>query len=116
MSAVTREDWPEQIESEDQLDELLTRPSAPLLQFIKTVSSPLLILGAGGKMGPTLAVLAKRAALAANHPLEVIAVSRFSDNRAQEWLDKNGVKTLSRDLLLTDSLDRLPETENIIYL
>jgi len=116
MNEITREDWPEQIESEDQLDKLLTRPSAALAQFIKTVSSPLLILGAGGKMGPTLAVLAKRAADAANYPLDVIAVSRFTDNGAQTWLEGRGVKTLSRDLLLANSLDDLPETENVIYL
>ncbi len=108
--------WPEKIETEEQLDALLTRPSAALVEFIRTVSSPLLILGAGGKMGPTLAVLAKRAADAANHALDVTAVSRFSDTRARQWLESQGVKTLSCDLLATNSLQQLPEAENMIYL
>src|SRR5207249_6463662 len=53
---------PEQIETEGQLDEWMTRPRPALVAFTKTLSSPLLILGVGGKMGPTLAVLARRAA------------------------------------------------------
>ena len=107
---------PEKIETEEQLNELLTRPNGSLVEFIRTLSSPLLILGAGGKMGPTLAVLAKRAAEAANHPLDVIAVSRFSDTRARQWLEKHGVKTRSCDLLGERSLQQLPEAENVIYL
>lgn len=67
------------IVSEEQLDDLLTSPRAQLVEFIRTVRSPLLILGGGGKMGPSLAVLARRAAEAAGHPLQVITVSRFSD-------------------------------------
>ena len=56
---------PATIDDETQLDDLLTRPSAELTRFITSVASPLVILGAGGKMGPTLAVLARRAAVAA---------------------------------------------------
>lgn len=67
-------------------------------------------------MGPTLAVLAKRAADAARHPLEIIAVSRFSDPSAKQWLETRGVKTLSCDLLDHEALARLPETQNLIYL
>src|SRR3546814_3785722 len=48
---------------------------------------------------PSLAVLAKRAADLAKHPLEVLAVSRFSNPAAREWLEKRGVKTISCDLL-----------------
>src|SRR5690606_8717542 len=50
-------DLPTQIDSEDVLDELLTRPGEALIDSVRTIASPLLILGAGGKMGPTLAVL-----------------------------------------------------------
>ena len=107
---------PARIENEEQLDELLTRPSAALVDWIRTVSSPLVILGAGGKMGPTLAVLAKRAAEAASHPLEVIAVSRFSDERARQWLEGRGVATRSCDLLQEESLTQLPDAANVIYL
>jgi hypothetical protein len=108
--------WPERIETEEQLDELLTRPSAALVEFIQTLSSPLLVLGAGGKMGPTLAVLAKRAANAANHPLEVIAVSRFSDAGTRAWLERHRVKTIACDLLAAPAVETLPDADTIVYL
>ena len=51
---------PEIIRDEAELDAVLTQPSPTLRDFISQVNSPLVILGAGGKMGPTLAVLAKQ--------------------------------------------------------
>jgi nucleoside-diphosphate-sugar epimerase len=113
---VLSEDFPEVIETEDQLEEVLSRPSSTLVEFIKTVGNPLVILGAGGKMGPSLAVLAKRAALAANHPLTVFAVSRFTDPIARQKLEQQGVSTISCDLLNDKSVASLPDTANVLYL
>ncbi len=107
---------PVAIRTESDLEENLTRPSAALTAFIKTVSSPLLVLGAGGKMGPTLAMLARRAADAAGHPLEIIAVSRFSNATSRDWLEARGVKTVSCDLLNAEAIARLPDAQNLIYL
>ncbi len=107
---------PHLIRTEPELEEVLTLPSRGLVEFIKELSSPLLILGAGGKMGPTLCVLARRAAEVAGHRLEVVAVSRFSDDRARRWLETREVKTASCDLLDVNSLARLPDALNIIYL
>jgi nucleoside-diphosphate-sugar epimerase len=107
---------PDLVTTEAELEELLTRPSAGLAGFIKSLSGPLLVLGAGGKMGPTLAVLARRAAEATAHPLEVIAVSRFTDPQARAWLEERGVTTLGGDLLLAETLARLPDAANILYL
>jgi dTDP-4-dehydrorhamnose reductase len=104
------------IETEETLDEVLTHPSIALIEFIKTLSSPLVILGAGGKMGPSLSVLAQRATEVAGHSLEVIAVSRFSDKNTRLWLERRGVRTISCDLLDRSSLDHLPDAKNIIYL
>lgn len=107
---------PEVIDSEEALDDVLTRPRAELISFIKTVSSPLLVLGAGGKMGPTLAVLARRAAEAAGHKLQVIAVSRFSDAAARRWLEDRGIKTANCDLLDAGAMRELPDAKDIVYL
>lgn len=107
---------PEQIENETDLDELLTRPRPPLVEFIRQVRSPLLVLGAGGKMGPTLAVLARRAAAAAGQPLRVIAVSRFTRAAARAWLESQGVETIACDLFDRDEIARLPNANDIIYL
>jgi nucleoside-diphosphate-sugar epimerase len=87
-----------------------------LVEFIKGVSSRLLILGAGGKMGPTLAVLTKRAAAEAGHSLEVVAVSRFGDGPAKEWLEARGVRTVCANLLEAKEVGALPEAKDIIYL
>ncbi len=109
-------DHPEFIATEPELEEILTRPGAPLIAAIKSYSSPLLILGAGGKMGPTLAVLARRAAEAAGHPLDVVAASRFTDAASRQWLEARGVRTVSCDLLDAQSVAALPDSGNILYL
>ncbi len=109
-------DLPAFIPNETELADLLTRPSAALVEFIPRLRSPLVILGAGGKMGPTLAVLARRAAEAARHTLEVIAVSRFSDVAARRWLEDRGVHTVAADLLDRAAIATLPDSENVAYL
>lgn len=115
-TAPARSGVPERIDTEDALDDLLSRPRPELVEFIRTVRGPLLILGAGGKMGPTLALLAKRAADAASSPLEVVAVSRFTDPRTRNWFARRGVRTLSCDLLEPGALERLPPAASVLYL
>jgi nucleoside-diphosphate-sugar epimerase len=102
--------------TEPDLDDVLTRPGGALLETIGSLSSPLVILGAGGKMGPTLAVLARRAAQAAGHDLRVVAVSRFSDRRARAWLEAQGVETVACDLWDALGLAELPDTPNVVSL
>ena len=110
--------WPSVVGTEAELEDLLTRPSARLIESARSWSGPLVILGAGGKMGPTLAVLARRALEAAGRRLEVVAVSRFTDPVARRWLDERGVRTQSCDLLGADAeeLRGLPDTEQVAYL
>jgi len=107
---------PEFIDNEEQLDDVLTQPSDALISQIKLLRGPLLVLGAGGKMGPTLAVRARRAAEAAGSKIDIIAVSRFSDARARDWLEARGVRTINTDLLSRAAVRALPGAENIIYL
>jgi len=118
MPTAASSDLPEVIETEEVLDELLTRPRAELVRFIKSVRSPLVILGAGGKMGPTLAVLARRAAEAAGHKLDVVAVSRFAnpDIRCRGWLEEHGVQTVSCDIYDADAVRKLPSAEDVLFL
>ncbi|HVK58924.1 MAG TPA: NAD(P)-dependent oxidoreductase [Candidatus Kapabacteria bacterium] len=107
---------PLEIKSEEELEDVLTQPAPALVKFIPRVASPLVVLGAGGKMGPTLAALAKRAADQAHHKLDVIAVSRFTDPECKAWLEDRGVITHSADLLNRADVDALPDSSNIIYL
>ncbi|MEZ4699481.1 MAG: NAD-dependent epimerase/dehydratase family protein [Rhodothermales bacterium] len=104
------------IDSEVALDEALTRPSQALIRFISTIPSPLVVLGAGGKMGPTLCVMAKRAAEAARHRLVVVAVSRFSDEASRMWLEERGVRTIPCDVLDREAVGRLPDAGHVVYL
>lgn len=102
--------------TEEKLDELLTTPSQALIDDMKKIKGDIMVLGAGGKMGPTLCILAKKAIEQAGIEKRVIAVSRFSDPIATELLHKHQVETISCDLLDTVQLRALPETENVIYM
>jgi hypothetical protein len=99
----------------DVLDDWMTRPSSELIRFVSTLQGPLMVLGAGGKMGPSLCVLARRAADAAGIALDIVAVSRFSDPDVRTWLEERGVQTLSCDLM-SDPLGDLPDAEDVLYL
>ncbi|HTL16567.1 MAG TPA: NAD-dependent epimerase/dehydratase family protein [Patescibacteria group bacterium] len=116
LTPVFDKNLPNQIATEEDLEAFLAQPSATLVDFVKTLPSPLLILGAGGKMGPTLALLVRNAADAAGHPLRVIAASRFTDQTLAARLNQHGIETLSCDLLQAQCIQKLPEAPNILYL
>ena len=70
--------FPERIETVEQLDELLSRPPKPLVEFFSQLEGDIVVLGAGGKMGPSLAEMAVRASRESGRRRKVIAASRFS--------------------------------------
>ncbi len=107
---------PENLETEQQLDDLLTTPSAASVAFAATLDGPLVILGAGGKMGPTLAVLARRAIEQAGSRARVIAASRFRNEAARRWLHEQGVETQQVDMLDAGQFAQLPDAPNVLYL
>ena len=102
--------------SESDLLDHLTQPSEALVEFMATLDGPLVVLGAGGKMGPTLCVRAQRAVKAASSSTQVIAISRFSDKKQQAWLKSEGVKTIPCDLMDREAVRKLPEAWHVIYL
>lgn len=95
---------------------MLTTPSRGLIEDIAGIPGDIMVLGAGGKMGPDICILAKRAAKLAGIDKKVYAVSRFSDKHAAKRLDKEGVIVISADLMDDGSLESLPECENIIFM
>lgn len=99
-----------------QLEEALSRPSPADLEFMSALSGDVMVLGAGGKMGPSLAKLARRSALEAGAALNILAVSRFSSQSARDDLEAAGVRTLSCDLMKPGEVERLPACENVLYL
>lgn len=108
---MSREKW-----TEERLNELLTTPSDDLVEDMKRIQGDIMVLGAGGKMGPTLCILAKNAAKKAGVDKRVIAVSRGSDKEATKLMLENDVEVIAADLLDKEKLYALPEVENIIYM
>ena len=92
------------------------KPSQSLVEDIVKIKGDILLLGAGGKMGPAMAKLAKEAIDIANISKNVIAVSRFSDDEVYNDLNKLGINTIKANLLDSNDLNKLPEIENVIYL
>jgi dTDP-4-dehydrorhamnose reductase len=99
---------------ERQLDELLSTPPQEVVDDVAALDGDLLVVGAGGKIGPTLAMMAARATTGSGRT--VIAVSRFSDSAARQRLDDLGVRTIVADLLDPGAARALPEAPNILYL
>lgn len=104
------------IATEQELEEVLSRPSDADRAALGALNGSLLILGAGGKMGPSLARRAVRAAREAGAGLRVIGVSRFADAALRKRLEAGGVETISADLLDPGRLAELPEAKNVIFM
>ena len=99
----------------EQYEELL-QPSKALIQDIRQIDGDIMILGVGGKMGPSMARLARAAIEEAGVSKRVIGVSRFSEAGLRESLEADGIETIAADLLDRSALDALPETPNVLYL
>jgi NAD dependent epimerase/dehydratase family len=109
---LSRDNLPETIRDIPALDELLCRPSQALIDDLRKVDGDIMVLGVSGKMGPTLAGLAK----AAMPDRRVIGVARFSEPGAKEWLQARGVETIHCDLLDEAAIRALPQAPNIIFM
>jgi nucleoside-diphosphate-sugar epimerase len=105
------------IETVDQLEEILSEPTEAAIAAMGALAGDIVVLGAGGKMGPTVARMAKRASDLAGVKRRVIGVSRFSaDSRLENGLNSRGVETHRCDLLDRKSYNNLPEAANVIYM
>src|ERR1700750_163492 len=106
---LTHDTLPDTIADIAALDDLLCRPSQALIDDLGKVEGDIMILGVAGKMGPTLAGLAK----AALPGRRVIGVARFSEPGTKEWLQARGIETINCDLLDERAIDALPKIPNI---
>lgn len=107
---------PEVISNEATLDDFLTTPTAEVVEALRAAPGDLIVLGAGGKMGPTLTLLAARAMREGGLPSRVIAVSRFSEAGLRQRLDAQRVETIACDLLEEGALDGLPAAPNVVFM
>jgi nucleoside-diphosphate-sugar epimerase len=103
---------PARFDSIEALEEFMTRPSEALIADLAKTPGDIMVLGVGGKMGPTLARMAKRAA----PTKRVIGVARFSEKGVREELEKAGVEPLPADLLDRAALEKLPQAPNVVFM
>lgn len=109
---LTRDTLPPTIPDVAALEELLCRPTQALIDDLAKTSGDIMLLGVGGKMGPTLAGLAKAAA----PKRRIIGVARFSEPGVKEWLEARGIETIACDLLDEAAIKALPKSPNVIFM
>lgn len=102
--------------NEAELEEALSRPTGGVLDTLRSIPGDLLVLGAGGKMGPTLSRMVRRAVDELGDSRRVIAVSRFSSAETADELQKCGVQAISCDLTDRAAVARLPDAPNVIFM
>ena len=100
----------------EDLEERLSRPTQADAAALARMDGDLLILGAGGKMGPSLCRLARRAADQAPVKKKIIAVSRFSDENLRRQFSAHDIETVACDLLEPSALAELPDVQNVVFM
>ena len=103
---------PEHFQSVAELEDFLSTPPPELISELVDLAGDILVLGVAGKMGPTLARMAKRAAPGKR----VVGVARFSDPAVRAGLAQAGIETIACDLLDRDAVSALPRFDNIVYM
>jgi nucleoside-diphosphate-sugar epimerase len=103
---------PPRFDGREEVDAFLTRPSRALAADLAAIDGDIIVLGVGGKMGPTLARLARNAA----PDKRVIGVARFSEPGLREALNKYGIETIACDLLDRAAVEKLPQVRNVIFM
>ncbi len=98
-----------------ELEDRLSEPTPGVIKALRALPGDVMFLGVAGKMGPTLARMARRASDAAGVKRRVIGVARFSEPSHFEALQAHGVEPIRCDLLDEAAVARLPEVENIVY-
>lgn len=104
------------IENEADLEKLLSHPSEETVELFKRLDGDIIFLGIAGKIGPSLARMARRASDEAGVNKRIIGVSRFRDQDEKKRIEQSGIETIQGDLLDRKFLESLPELMNVFYL
>jgi len=116
MTGMEKVEIPEKIVNEEQLDELLSRPTPEAIEMFSRIDGDIMFLGAGGKIGPTLTRMAKRACEAAGTAKKIYGVSLFESNEQRAVFEKQGIETIHGDLLDRVFIESLPRVKNVFFL
>lgn len=109
---IERPTLPRRFEDAEHLDEVLSTPDPALIADLEAIDGDIMIVGVAGKMGPTLARMAKRAL----PDRRVVGVARFSDPAQKDYLENFGIETIAADLLDREAVARLPKIRNVIFM
>lgn len=104
------------INTEADLDAALATPSHALVEDLQKLNGDITVLGAGGKLGPSLVALVVRGLAAAGSAARVTAVSRFADDALAERVRATGAEVIKADVNDDDQLQQLPDSPNVIFL
>lgn len=116
MEDLKMNNYPEKIANEEHLEELLSRPTAETIEMFKKLDGDIIFLGIAGKIGPSLANMAKRACNEAGITKRIIGVSRFRDLEEKMQIEEFGIETIQGDLLDRNFLESLPKVKNVFFL
>jgi nucleoside-diphosphate-sugar epimerase len=111
-----KNNYPEYFNSEIELDEIISQPNAALIKMMKEIDGDFIFLGVAGKIGISLATMAKRACVEAGVNKKIIGVSRFSSGKQKQYLEEKGIEVIKGDLTEQEFINSLPKVKNVIYL
>ncbi len=104
------------IQDEEKLEVLLSQPDSTVVSMFEKLDGDILFLGIGGKIGPSLSHMAKRASEMAGVKKRIYGVSRFRDSSERAYIESLGIETIQGDLLDREFLYSLPDIQNIFFL
>jgi nucleoside-diphosphate-sugar epimerase len=116
MEILKMNKYPEKIDNEEHLEEMLSRPDDDLVELFSHLDGDILFLGINGKIGPSLAYMAKRACDKAGIKKRITGVSRNIDRELKSNLKEKGIETIQGDLLDRDFVNTLPYYKNVFFL
>ena len=108
--------YPEKIENEEQLEELLSRPGKEATEMFSRIDGDIMFLGITGKIGPSLALMAKRACDNAGVKKRIFGVSRTRNEEQHKKFEEAGIETITGDLLDLNFIRSLPAFKNVFFL
>jgi len=108
--------YPDKITSEEQLEEILSYPGEKVTELFSRLDGDIMFLGIGGKIGPTLALMAKRACDKAGVKKRIVGVSKFESGEHLKKISGFGIETIQGNLLDMNFIKSLPVMKNVYYL
>ncbi len=100
----------------DELEDRLSQPTEESIESLREMDGDFLLLGVGGKMGPSLARMVRRIQTMLGRGDRVFGAARFSDPAVASYLEAHGIETLPCNLLDDDALAKLPTVPNVVFM